>query len=267
MRLEGKVVMVTGAARGLGRALALAMAREGAKVAALDICADIAGIHTLSTEADLKAVVEELHALGSAAIPIVADVRSSAATAAAVARVVEEWGRLDVLLNNAGVCVVEAVEDTSDASLDAIIDVNLKGPINMMRAAVPVFKAQNSGVVVNTSSVGSLRPPLNVSTYVATKGGVNLATKAWAHELAPWGINVNAVAPTTMQTPMIAGLGVQQGMPAEDAFQMFNVANKFVGDKGIVTPEDVAATAVFLASDDARTITGQVIAVDAGFAL
>ena len=202
---------------------------------------------------------------GFGAMAIHGDVRSSRDMQVAVERVFEEWGRIDILCNNAGVCFIESVDEMTDETLDLVIDVNVKGAFNLMRHVAPIMKRQRSGKVINISSAGGIKAQPLVSHYAASKGAINVVTKSWASELAEWGINVNAIAPGTVLTPMIEALGAQQGVDGTTTFEMFNENNLFQGERGHVTAADIAKMAVFLASDDARMITGQVVAVDAGF--
>jgi len=265
MKLEGKVAFVTGAAHGQGASHAKYLAREGATIAALDICHDIDPIYPLGTRDELDSTVETIKEQGSDAIAIEADVRSSEQMEAAVKRTMEKWGRIDILCNNAGVCIVEAVDEISDRSLDAVIDVNVKGIFNTMRYIAPIMKQQRYGKVINTSSAGGIKALPYVSHYAASKGAVVLATKSWANELAEWEINVNGVAPGTIFTGMITGIAGQLSQDADEAFEQFNANNMFKGERGYVTVDDISKMIVFLASDDARMITGQVFPVDAGW--
>lgn len=265
MTLEGKVAFITGAGHGQGASHARHLAREGARIVALDICEDIKPIYPLATREELDGTVAAVEEIGSEAIAIQADVRSSAQMRRAVETAVERFGTIDILCNNAGVCIVEAVDAITDESLDAVIDVNLKGVFNAMRFVAPVMKAQRSGKVINTSSAGGIKALPQVSHYAAAKGGVVLATRSWANELAEWEINVNGIAPGTIHTGMITGLAAQLGVDPDAAFTEFNANNMFRGERGHVTVDDISRMVVFLASDDARMITGQVFPVDAGW--
>ncbi|GEL21561.1 3-ketoacyl-ACP reductase [Pseudonocardia sulfidoxydans NBRC 16205] len=265
MKLENKVAFITGAGHGQGASHAKYLAREGAKIVAVDICEDIKPIYPLATREELDATVAAVEGIGSEAIAIQADVRSSAQMRDAVATAVDRFGTIDILCNNAGVCIVEAVDEISDESLDAVIDVCLKGIFNTMRFIAPIMKAQGSGKVINTSSAGGLKALPQVSHYAAAKGGVVLATKSWANELSEWGINVNGIAPGTIYTGMITGIAGQLGVDSDVAFVDFNANNMFKGERGHVTVDDISSMVVYLASDEARMITGQVFPVDAGW--
>jgi NAD(P)-dependent dehydrogenase (short-subunit alcohol dehydrogenase family) len=264
-KFDGQVALITGAAHGLGASHALHLAREGANVVAVDLCHDSEGFYKLGTRRELEETVEAVKATGVEAVAIEADVRSSEQVGAAVERAVDQFGRIDILCNNAGICIVDAIDDMSEHNLDLVIDVCLKGTFHTVRFVAPIMKRQRFGKIINTTSIGGLRGVPYVSHYGAAKGGVVIATQCWANELAEWEINVNAVAPGTVLTGMITGLAEQQGIAGDAAFDQFNEGALFKGDRGRVQVEDISRTVVFLASEDARMITGQVITVDAGW--
>lgn len=264
-KLEGKVAFITGAAHGQGASHAKHLAREGANIVALDICQDIDPIYPLGTREELDETVAAVKEIGTDAIAVQADVRSSEQMEAAVKTAVERFGTVDILCNNAGVCIVEAIDEMSDRSLDAVIDVCLKGVFNTTRYIAPLMKAQRSGKIINTSSAGGLKALPYVSHYAAAKGGVVMATQSWANELSEWEINVNGIAPGTIYTGMITGIAAQQDLDADEAFEQFNANNLFKGKRGHVTVDDISRMVVFLASDDARMVTGQTFPVDAGW--
>lgn len=263
--LEGKVAFITGAAHGQGRSHARYLAREGVKVVAVDICEPIPEFYPTGTWEELEETVELVRSEGSEAIAIKGDVRSSADMKAAVDKAVETFGTIDILLNNAGMIIVKGIDELSDHHLDVMIDICLKGIFNPTRFIAPIMKEKRYGKIINTSSAGGLKALPYVSPYAAAKGGVVLATKSWANELAEWGINVNGVAPGTILTHMITGLAAQAGKDPMEAFEEFNANNLFKGERGHVTVDDISKMIVFLASDDARMITGQVFPVDAGW--
>jgi NAD(P)-dependent dehydrogenase (short-subunit alcohol dehydrogenase family) len=267
MKLEGRVALVTGAAHGQGASHAKHLAAEGAKIVALDICHDIPTIYPLGTREELDATVAELRKSGAEAIAVEADVRSSEQVEAAIGRAVEEFGGVDILCNNAGTCIVEAVDEISDASLNAIIDVNVKGVFNTTRFVAPLMKAKRYGKIVNTASAAAINALPYISAYCAAKGAVEVATRSWARELAEWEINVNAVSPGTVFTAMTTGLADQLGLEIDVAYEQFKGQQVFKGARGEVQPEDISKMVVFLASDDARMITGQNVPVDAGWSI
>lgn len=267
MRLKDRVAFVTGAGRGQGRNHCLALAREGASIVAIDIDTAIPPIYPLSTADDLAQTVEEVEALDRRIVSITCDVRDEAAVKDAVDRALSEFGKIDILCNNAGVCKVDAIDEMSSEAIDAIIDVNVKGVFYTTKHIVPGMKARQYGKIINTASAGGLKALPYVSHYAASKGAVVLATKSWANELAEWGINVNAICPGTILSGMIVGLaGQMEGdVDPAQAFVEFNANNMFKGERGHVTVDDISAMVVFLASEDARMITGQAIPVDAGW--
>ena len=208
-QLEGKTAFITGAARGQGRSHALTLAKEGCSIVALDICEDLPQIYPLGTEDELHQTVADCEALGVNAIAIKADVRSEDQIRDAVNEGIERLGKIDILLNNAGVAKVAAVHELDGEVLDQIIDVNLKGIFYTTKYVVPGMIERGEGWIISTASVGGLRAIPYTSPYIATKGAVVLVTKSWAQELAPYGINVNCVCPGTILTGMVTGIAGQ----------------------------------------------------------
>ncbi|QJX01135.1 mycofactocin-coupled SDR family oxidoreductase [Frigoriglobus tundricola] len=260
--LKGKVALVTGAAHGQGRAAALALAREGVHIAALDVAKPLAYPgYALGAAHDLDSLVDECRALGVSCLAFAADVRDDAAVSAAVESTVERLGRIDVLFNNAGICGYALVHELEEAAWDAMLDINLKGAWLVARRVIPHLIAQKSGVIINNSSVMGLRGGARLSHYVASKWGLVGLTKSWAIELAPHNVRVISIHPTGVNTPMNDGLAALEGLtPIE-------VAERSAGNLlpvPWVEPEDVAAAVVFLASDQARFITGSQFVLDAG---
>ena len=258
----GKTVFITGAARGQGRACALAFAKEGANIAAFDLgermeypsYARAAGDDLLS----LKAGIE---ALGGQCLICTGDIRDDEAVAATVEQTIAAFGRIDVLFNNAGICAYGEVDGMSLDEWDAMIGINLKGPFIAARHITPHMKAQNSGVIINNSSVMGLRGGRRLSHYVASKWGLTGLTKAWAIELAPWNIRVVSIHPTGVNTPMNDGLAAMEGKtPIE-------IAEASAGNLQPVPwiePEDVAGMVLYLSGEKARYITGSQFVLDAG---
>ncbi|MDY7094721.1 MAG: SDR family oxidoreductase [Acidobacteriota bacterium] len=250
--LQGKVVLVTGAAAGIGRATALRFAAEGAKVAAWDVNREAGD--------DLLAAIQEAGGEGRYAV---VDVTDGDAVEAAVAAVVDEWGGIDVLVNNAGIVrdaqLVkwkdgEVVSTMSDAAFDAVIGVNLRGVFLCGRAVVPHMIRGGGGVILNASSVVGLYGNFGQTNYAATKGGVITMTKGWARELGRYGIRSNAVAPGFIATEIL------QSMPQKVLDGM--VAHTPLGRMG--KPEDIAEAYLWLASDGASFVSGTVLSVDGG---
>ena len=192
---ENKVAFITGAAHGQGRATALALAKEGADIVAFDVASD-----------ELKSLKEEVEALGRRCLIAAGDVRDDKAVTDAVDRAIAEFGKIDILFNNAGICAYATVDKMTDEEWDAMIDINLKGPFIVTRRVVPHMMEAKSGVIINNSSVMGLRGGNRLSHYTASKWGLTGLTKAWAIELAPYNIRVVSIHPTGVNTPMNDGL-------------------------------------------------------------
>ena len=261
--LAGRVALVTGAAHGQGRAIALALAGAGADIAAYDVAADIAfPAYPQGTPDELTSLVAEVEAAGRRALAFTGDVRDAAAVEAAVAGTVDELGGIDILVNNAGIVAYAAADEMTEDEWDAMIGVNLKGPFLVGRAAIPHLKARGGGVIVNNSSVMGLRGGNRLSHYVASKHGLTGLTRAWAIELAPFGIRVVSIHPTGVNTPMNDGLAALEGStPLEIAER--SAGNLLPGVPWVET-SDVAELVLYLVSDRARYVTGSQFVLDAG---
>jgi len=260
--LDGRVALITGAAHGQGRAVAVALAREGVRIAALDMARQLPYPgYPLGTSDDLAETVALVEAAGVAGLPLVADVRDDAAVTAAVERTMAAFGRIDILFNNAGICFYGLVHEMSEAEWDAMLDINLKGAWMVARRVIPHMMAANAGVIVNNSSVAGLRGMNRLSHYAASKWGLTGLTKSWAIELAPHNIRVVSIHPTGVNTPMNDGLAALEGATARE------IAGRSAGNLQPVPwiePEDVARAVVFLVSDEARFVTGSQFVLDAG---
>ncbi|HOC44557.1 MAG TPA: 3-oxoacyl-ACP reductase FabG [Thermoanaerobaculales bacterium] len=250
--LKDKVVIVTGAAAGIGRATALRFAEEGSRVAAWDV-----------NDAGAAALVSEIEAAGGTGLFQKVNVAAAAEVGAAIAALVKRWGGIAVLVNNAGIVrdaqLVkykdgEVVATMTDEQWEAVIGVNLRGVFNCTRAVVPHLIVAGGGAILNASSVVGLYGNFGQTNYVAAKAGVVGMTKTWARELAKFGIRVNAVAPGFVATEIL------QAMPEKVLQGM--VGRTPLGRMG--QPRDIAEAYVWLASDAASWITGQTLGVDGG---
>jgi meso-butanediol dehydrogenase / (S,S)-butanediol dehydrogenase / diacetyl reductase len=248
-RLKDKMAIVTGGGTGIGRAIALAFNREGAKVAVLGRRRDA-----------LEGVARELAELGGEGLVVGCDVTKSEDVGKAIVAVEKAFGRVDVLVNNAGALSVSTIERISEEDWDRVIETNLKGPFLMSRATLPAFRRAGGGVIVNIASVLGLVAMKDRAAYCASKGGVVLLTKAMALDHAHQNIRVNCICPAIVETELVEGLfnETEEGQKARDA----RIATLPLGRFG--KPADVADLAVFLASEESSWITGTAIPVDGG---
>jgi NAD(P)-dependent dehydrogenase (short-subunit alcohol dehydrogenase family) len=247
--LEHRSAIVTGAAQGIGRACALALAEAGAAVAVADIDA-----------AQGEAVAAEIRSGGGRALFLPVDVRSMAEMRRMAEATVEAFGRIDVLVNNAARAIPGVVDEIEEEDWDAVISTNLSSVWRGMRCVVPQMRRQGRGAIVNMSSVQSLTGFHGWAAYAAAKGGINALTQQAALDLAPHGIRVNAVAPGTIMTPMNERI-FREAPDPQALIDRWNAVHP-VGRFG--QPEEVAALVVFLAGDRASFITGEIIRVDGG---
>lgn len=243
-QLSGKTALITGASRGIGCAIAKSFAAQGANVV----------FTHLSSVAQGQALAEELRALGVRVSVYRTDAADFRAVHALVQKVVDEFGCLDILVNNAGITRDNLLLRMDEQAWDAVLQVNLKGAFNTVKAATKIFMKQRSGVIINISSVVGIKGNAGQANYAASKAGIIGFTKSVALELGARNIRANAIAPGFIDTAMTAGLdrATIQGWVS-------SIPLRRVG-----TPEDVANCALFLASDAASYITGQVIQVDGG---
>jgi SDR family mycofactocin-dependent oxidoreductase len=262
-KLEEKVAFVTGAARGQGRAHCLTLAGEGADIAVLDICRDLDYPHySLGTRAQLDEVVAEVKKLGRRAIGLVADVREKMDVKSAVEGTLAEFGHIDILVNNAAVAGMLPFWEITEAQWDAMLDTNLKGCWLTAKYVAPHMIAQRSGKIVNISSVAGAKGWANLAHYTAAKHGLIGLTRTMAIELAPYHINVNAVLPGTVASPMLNGLAEELGLTSEDIQTTFLPSHLF---QEVIQPQDIADAVLWLVSEQARFVTGAAIPVDAGW--
>ena len=246
MRLAGQVAIITGGARGIGRDIALLLAKEGADIALFDV-----------NEPPLAATVQELEALGRRAVGLMVDVTVATAVEEAVAKVLDKLGRLDILINNAGITHDGLLVRMDEAQWDRVLDINLKGTFLCTRAASKVMlKARNGRIVSIASIVGLIGNP-GQANYAASKAGIVGLTKSVARELASRGITCNAIAPGFIKTEMTERL-------PEDVKQRLREQIP-LGTLG--EPSDVAQAALFLVSEASRYITGHVLVVAGGMGM
>jgi NAD(P)-dependent dehydrogenase (short-subunit alcohol dehydrogenase family) len=250
-RLDGKVAVITGAGSGIGRASAELFAQEGASVGVLDIRADAAA-----------EVADAINAAGGSAIGLGADVTSDEQVRAAVTDVIAAFGDISVLYNNAGIGSTGAVDVAEEADWDRCFDINVKGTYLCSRAVVPSMLIAGKGSIINQGSVAALVGIANFAAYCAAKGAVAALTRSMSLDLAPRGIRVNTIAPGTVYTPLMEPMLIARGGGDLEKGLAITVAKYPIGHLG--KPEDLAAAALFLASDEAAFVTGSVLTADGG---
>ena len=247
--LKGRVAIVTGARRGMGRTHALVLAKAGAKVVVADI-----------SQEDCQKVVEEIEKAEGEAIAVKCDVSKKEEADNMVKAVVDKWGKIDILVNNAGICQFKPFLDLTEEEWDRTIDINLKGYFLCAQAAAKEMAKQKSGVIVNIASVAMGQQGVGfaaIAHYCASKGGIVAMTEALAIELAPFNIRVNAVAPGMIDTPMVEQAKVD---PKTLEASLARVPLDRMGK-----PEEVSNLVLFLASDASSYITGSTIVIDGGW--
>lgn len=264
-RLEGKVALITGAARGQGRAHALRMAEEGADIIAVDICAPIDGVqYPPATPDDLAETVHQVQNLGRKAVSAVVDTRDLDALRAAVDAGVAQLGHLDVIVANAGICIIAPWQDVTPEIFDTTIGVNLRGTWNTVMAGVPHLVEAGGGSVILTSSAAGLKGLPFLLPYVASKHGVTGMARALAHELAKDHIRVNSLHPGGVDTAMGDEAATAPFGPALEANPAVGGMLTTSHPNPLTSPRDQADAALFLASDESRFVTATALAVDAG---
>lgn len=259
---KNKVAFITGAAHGQGRAVALAFAKEGADIVGFDVAKKIEyPAYAFGSNEELESLKKEVEAIGQRALVFAGDVRDDAAIQSAVKGTIAEFGKIDILFNNAGICAYAYVHEMTEDEWDSMIDINLKGAWMVARRIIPHLIEVKSGVIINNSSVMGLRGGVRLSHYVASKWGLTGLTKSWAIELAPYNIRVVSIHPTGVNTPMNDGLAFLEGATPRE------IAERSAGNLlpvPWVEPEDVANLVLFVAGEKARYATGSQFVLDAG---
>jgi len=247
MRLNGKIALITGTGSGIGKAIALMFAREGANLALNDI-----------NEKTVMATAEEVRALGVKGMSVVADIASFGDAQNMARKVIAEFQRIDILVNNAGIVDYRAFTEITEEAWDRMLMINLKGAFNYTQAVISEMIARRSGCIINIASVAGTTGTPYHTHYSAAKAGLIGLTKGLAKEMAQYGIRINAVAPAVIETAVGKRAREYYGkmMPS------FGFTNPPLGIIG--QPEDVAAACIYLASDEARYVTGQVLSPNGG---
>jgi NAD(P)-dependent dehydrogenase (short-subunit alcohol dehydrogenase family) len=271
MQLQGKTAIITGAGRGIGRACATRFASEGANLVLLDIAEDIAGVpYPLASRSQLDHTARLCRDAGVSALVVQVDVRDGAAIEAATARALERFGRLDALVNNAGIACPsgKAAHEITEAEWQLMIDIDLSGAWRMLRAVARPMLEQRSGSIVNVASTAGMVGYRHFAGYVSAKHGVVGLTRAAALDFAPHKVRVNALCPGSVRDDaqvegrMLSEIARALDVPVAEHEETFTQAQPM---NALIEPDDIAAAALWLASDQSRQVTGAVIPVDGGF--
>ncbi len=276
-RMDGKVALVTGAARGQGRAHATRLAEEGAEIVAFDVCEPIAGVeYEAATEEDLAQTVATIESLDRRVLSRKGDVRSLEDVERVVADALQEFGHIDVLVGNAGITLVAPGWQITEEDWETQIDINLTGCWRMAKAVIPpMIEAGNGGSIIFTASAVARRGMGNMAHYAASKSGVEGLCRELAVDCGPYGIRVNTVRPGSVHTKMLdSQVAWELFTPGQDDSPvdarrdgMLDILTRMnMLDLPWVEPVDIANGVLFLASDEARMITGTSLGIDAGFA-
>lgn len=259
---ENKTILITGAAKGQGRACAKEFAKQGANIIAFDLKQKIEyPCYNNTCKSDMETLKEEIEINGGNILLCFGDVRNETEVQNAVKEGWEKYGRIDILFNNAGICAYANADEMTEKEWDAMMDINCKGAFLFCKHCIPFMKKQNKGVIINNSSIAGLRGMNRLSHYAASKWAMVGLTKSLAIELAPFNIRVVSIHPTGVNTPMNDGLAAMENLTPQQ------VAERSAGNL-INVPwievEDVVNSLLFLASDKSRFITGSQFVLDAG---
>lgn len=271
-RVEGKVAFITGAARGQGSSHAIRLAQEGADIIAVDFCRDLESVpYPLGNKDDLEQTVKAVEALQRRIVAVEADVRDYDAVKSAVERGVDELGRLDIVSANAGVLSLGKAHELPEQTWQDMIDINLTGVWHTTKAVTqPMIDLGNGGSIIITSSTAGVKGLANAAHYTAAKHGVVGLMRSLVNELSPYRIRVNTVHPTQVNTPLIMNEALWRVFrpdledPTVDDFEVPSLELSNLPDVPWMEPVDVSNALLFLASDEARYITGTTLWIDAG---
>ena len=269
--LQGKNVLITGAAKGQGFNHAKAFAEAGCDIAAVDITWPIPDVYALATPEMMDATVKAIVERGRRCLPLPCDIRDEEQVRVSIDKALEFFGgRIDVIVNNAGVAALDPIHKMRSTTMNAVIDTILKGAMHVTKYGVDNMIGRRDGKIINISSAVTGSGHAMLSHYVAAKHGINGLTTSWATELAEFNINVNAICPATIRpgegqgSGMVLGLAPEAGTSPEEAFEMFSSLGNMAGDKWRAEMHHITDMVLFLASDNADMITGAIIPVDCG---
>ncbi|MGC5617384.1 mycofactocin-coupled SDR family oxidoreductase [Georgenia sp. Z1491] len=262
-RVQGKVAFITGAARGQGRSHAVRLAEEGADIIAVDACRDFDTVgYAMATEADLADTVKAVEALDRRIVAVTADVRDAEGLKAAVDEGVAQLGRLDIVSANAGICTVQKWDEVTPQLWADTLDVNLTGVWNTCVATIPHLLTAGGGSIAITSSTSGIKGQPWLAPYVAAKHGIVGVMRSLANELAEHNIRVNTIHPAGVDTPLVAGLGGMNQFIEQSPTMGPIFMNTMPVE--VVDPVDISNALLYLASDEARYVTGLEMKVDLG---